>query len=107
MDSLLCFCDICKGRPYVNAKVFLSPIFKNGQFYLKYHFLCHRNLPLEEIQLRVNCYVSILNFYSPKYQKHCSSLYLAHFGGTFQGPPKGFPYWRQQNKVTKASSKIL
>ena len=42
-------------------------IFDNGQFYLKYYFLRHWNPPLKEIQLRVNCYVSILIFHSPKY----------------------------------------
>ena len=67
MDNLLCLCNVWQGRPYVNANVCVSSILKKGQFYLKYNFLRHRNFPLEEIQLSVNCYVSILNFYSPKH----------------------------------------
>ena len=35
--------------------------------FLEYLFLCYRRFPLEEIQLSVACYVSILNFNSPKY----------------------------------------
>ena len=35
--------------------------------YLKYHFLCQRNFPINEIHLNVNCYVSALNIYSLKY----------------------------------------
>ena len=67
MDNLLCLCDVWKGQSYVNANVSISSIFNNGQFYLKYYFLRHWNSSLEEIQLSVNCYVSIINFHSPKY----------------------------------------
>ena len=32
-----------KGQSYVNANVSFSSIFKNGQFFRKYHFLYHRS----------------------------------------------------------------
>ena len=67
MDNLLCLCDRGKGRLYINSNASVSSIFNNGQFYLKYYFFRHRNSPLEEIQLSVNCYVFIFNFHSPKY----------------------------------------
>ena len=59
--------------------------------------------PPEEIQLSVSCYVSILNFHSPKYLRLYRSLYLQPFGGTSQGPPKNVPYWRRETKVTVTS----
>ena len=73
-----------KGWSYVNANASVSSIFINGQYYLKYYFLRHRNPSplLEEIQLSVSCYISIFNFHSPKYWKHYRSKYLQHFGGT-------------------------
>ena len=49
MDILLCFCDVWKGRSYVNSNVSVSSVFNNGQFYLKCYFLCHRNPLLKEI----------------------------------------------------------
>ena len=59
MGNLMCLCEILKCRSYLNANVSVSSIFRNVQFFLKYHFLCHRNFPLEEIHLSVNCYISI------------------------------------------------
>ena len=46
MDNLVCLCDVWKGRSYVNSHVSVFSIFNNGQFYLKYYFLDHRNAPL-------------------------------------------------------------
>ena len=67
MNNSLCLCDVRKGRSYVNSNVSVSSIFNNGQFYLKYYFLHHRNppalSPLKEIQLSVNCYVSVFIFH--------------------------------------------
>ena len=64
MDNLLCLCDVWKGRSYVNSNVSVFSTFNNGQFYLKYYFLHHRTTPaLKEIQLSVNCYVSVLIFH--------------------------------------------
>ena len=60
----------------LNANISASSVLKNGQFYLKYHFFSHRYFLLKETQLSVNWYVSILNFYSPKYWNHDSSLHL-------------------------------
>ena len=45
MDILLCLCYVWKGRSYVNANVYVSSISSNGQFFLKYYFLCHRSSP--------------------------------------------------------------
>ena len=45
MKNLICICVMWKGQSYVNANVSVSSIFKNGQFFLKYHFLCHRRFP--------------------------------------------------------------
>ena len=78
---------------------------KNGQFFLKYHFLCHRRFTLEEIQLSVNYYVSIFNFTSPKDYQHYSSLHSEHLGGTSQDPLKGFPNWRWFNVPPESKNK--
>ena len=45
MGKLLCLCNMWKGRSYVNANVSVSSIFNNGQFYLKYYFLCPKTPP--------------------------------------------------------------
>ena len=50
-------------RSYENVNVFVSSVFKNAQCYLKYHFFCHINFPLEDIHVSVNCYISIFDFY--------------------------------------------
>ena len=63
--------------------------------FLTYHVICHKSFLLEEIQLSVNCYVSIFNFNSPKYQKHSSSLQFQHFGGKSQGSLKNVPGCRR------------
>ena len=63
MDNLLCLCDVWKCASDVNANISVSSIFSSGQFHLKYYFLRHRSSLLKEIQLSVNCYVSILNFH--------------------------------------------
>ena len=34
-----------KGRSYVNARVSVSSMFNNSQFYFKYYFLRHKNSP--------------------------------------------------------------
>ena len=60
----------------LNANISVSSVLNNGQFYLKYHFFSHRYFLLKETQLSVNWYVSILNFYSPKYWNQDSSLHL-------------------------------
>ena len=44
--------------------------------FLEYLFLCYRRFPLQEIQLSVACYVSILNFNSPKYTCLVSTFVL-------------------------------
>ena len=101
MDHLLCLCNVWKGRSYVNSNVSVSSIFDNGQFYLKYYFLYHRNPPFKEIQLSVNCYVSVLIL--------TSMLNLLQFfifialGRTSQSLPKNVSYWRQQTDVTETS----
>ena len=46
MDNLLCLRDVWKSRSYVNSNVSISLIFNNGQFYLNYYFLHHRNPPV-------------------------------------------------------------
>ena len=61
MDNLLCLFDVWKLRSYANANF---SIFNNGQFYLL--LSPWQKFPLEEIQLSVNCHVSILNFHSLK-----------------------------------------
>ena len=102
LDNLLRLCDLWKGRSGVNGNVFLSPIFKNGHFCLKCHFLCHRNFPRRRNW--TNC--QLLRFFSqfsPKYWKHCNSLYLKHFEETLQDPPKSLPYWHRLSDVTKPS----
>ena len=43
MDNLLYLCNVWKSRSYINSNVPVSSIFNNGQFYLKYYFLYHRN----------------------------------------------------------------
>ena len=67
---------ICKCQCFC-----LSDIQKRSVFFLKYHFLCHRSFHLEEIQLSGNCYVSILNFYSPKDPQYTSlkTYYKTHY----------------------------
>ena len=97
MDNLLCLCDVWKGRSYVNSNVSVSSIFNNGQFYLKYYFLHHRNpLSFREIQLSVNCYVSVLIFHQNA--KTITVLYIYSTWGTSQSLPKNVPYW--QNGLT-------
>ena len=64
MGNLLYLSDVWKGRSYVNANVSVSTIFENSQFYLKYQLLRHWRFLLEEIQLSVNRYVSVPNFFS-------------------------------------------
>ena len=51
-------------------------MFKKVQFFLKYHFLCYKKFPLEEIELRVNCYISIFNVH---YQNTKSTTVLCIF----------------------------
>ena len=38
MKNVICICNMWKGQSYVNANVSVSSIFKNCQFFLKYHF---------------------------------------------------------------------
>ena len=64
----LCLRNMCKGRLYAIGNVY--PILRNGKPYPKYGFLCHGNFPLEEIQLSVNCCISIFSFNSPNCLKH-------------------------------------
>ena len=54
MDNFLCLCSMCKCRSLENFNGSVSSIFNNGQFYLKYCYLHHRDSPLEEIQLILN-----------------------------------------------------
>ena len=120
MDNLLCLCYVRKSWSYVNSSVSVSSIFINGQFYLKYYFLHHRiteipsspplslSLPhthtLKEIQLSVNCYVSVLIFH-----QNAKTITVLQFfifialGGTSQSLPKNVPYWRQQADVIETS----
>ena len=102
MDNLVCLCDVWKGRSYVNSHVSVSSIFNNGQFYLKYYFLHHRNpLSFREIQLSVNCYVSVLIFHQNA--KTITVLYTYSTWRNVPKLPKNVPYWRQQTDVTKMS----
>ena len=71
MDNLLRLYDVWKGRSYVNANFSVSSIFNNGQFYLKYYFLRHRNSPLEEILPTVLNIYSILEEYPKVLLKLC------------------------------------
>ena len=64
IDNLQCLWDVWKSRSYANSNVSVSLVFSNGQFYLKYYFPYRRHPPpFKEIQLSVNCYVSVLIFH--------------------------------------------
>ena len=75
-----------KSLSNVNANVFITSIFKNGKFYLKYHlmyYLC-QNSPIDDIHLGVNCYVSIFNF-NHQNTKSTNVLYICNI---FEKLPK-------------------
>ena len=59
----------------VNTNFFVSSIFKNCKFYLQCYFLRHRNSPFEEIQLSVNCYISVFNFHQNTKSTTVLSIY--------------------------------
>ena len=87
MKNSLCLCDARKGRSYVNSNVSVSSIFNNGQFYLKYYFLHRRNppalSPLKEIQLSVNCYVSVFIFH-----QNAKTITFLYIYRTWRNVPK-------------------
>ena len=108
MDSSLCHCDVWKGQSYVNANVSVYSIFKNGHFYLKYYFPCHRKSPSKRFnQVSIaTCLFSIfihkntkntigLNIYSNSILEERSKALLKMF----------LIYWRRQTNVTEPSSR--
>ena len=60
---------ICK------CQCFCLLIFKNGQFYLKHHFIRHRNSPLEEIPLR-SIAASLFTFFFHQNTRSATFIYI-------------------------------
>ena len=86
MDNLLCLCDVWKGPSYVKSNVSVSSIFNEGHFYIKSYFLHHRNplpLPLREIQLSVNCYLSVVIF-----QQNAKTITVRYIHSTWRNVPR-------------------
>ena len=61
MDSLLYLCNMGKGWSYVNTNVSVSSILINGQFYLKYYFLRHRNPPSKRSAIATSLFLIFIH----------------------------------------------
>ena len=85
MNIFLCLCDVWKGQSSVNVNVSVCSIFKNDQFNLKYHFLFHINLLLEEIQQKCK----LLRLYSQfSFTKNINSTTVLYIYNILEERPK-------------------
>ena len=104
MDNLLCLCNVWKGWSYANADVSVWRIFINGQFYLKYYFLRHRNSPSKRF-IKLSTATSLFSILIHQNTKSTTGLNIYSI---LEDPLKALlnvSYWFGLTNLTETSSR--